>query len=78
MEKLVLLKKFGANIKKIRESKGLAQIDLAVKMGYADDATSISRIEAGRTNPTLFTIHKISTALDMPMADLLDFNALEE
>jgi transcriptional regulator with XRE-family HTH domain len=33
----------------------------------------MSRIEAGRTNPTLSTLYKISQALEIKITDLVDF-----
>ncbi len=33
---------------------------------------NMSRIESGRTNPTIETIHKISQALGVKMVDLID------
>lgn len=72
MEKLDLLKKVGNNIKKIREAKGLAQVDLAVKMQGSIDVTNISRIESGRTNPTLFTLYRIAEALEIKISELVD------
>lgn len=34
---------------------------------------NLSRIEAGRTNPTLMTLYKISQALEIKVTDLIDF-----
>jgi transcriptional regulator with XRE-family HTH domain len=72
MEKSDLLKKVGKRIKEIRESKGMAQVDLAVKMEGNVDTTNISRIEAGRTNPTVYTLFRISQALEVPMSDFVN------
>lgn len=72
MEKLNLLKKVGSNIKKIREFKGLSQVDLVGKIEGNIDTTNISRIEAGRTNPTLFTLYRIAQALEVKITDLVD------
>lgn len=63
-------KKVGKNIQSIRESKGLSQVDLASKMLGRFDTTNISRIESGRTNPTLFTLYRISLALDVPLSEI--------
>jgi len=71
MEKIELLKIVGKRIKEIRESKGMAQVDLAVKMEGCIDTTNISRIEAGRTNPTVYTLFRISQALEVSMSDLV-------
>ena len=42
MEKSDLLKLVGKRIKGIRESKGMAQVDLVVKMEGSIDTTNIS------------------------------------
>jgi len=72
MEKADLLKLVGKRIKEIRESKGLAQLDVAVRMEGNIDTTNISRIESGRTNPTVYTLFRISQALEVPMSDLFN------
>ncbi len=72
MEKADLLKLIGKRIKEIRESKGLAQLDVAVRMEGNIDTTNISRIESGRTNPTVYTLFRISQALEVPMSDLFN------
>ena len=71
MEKLALLNLVGRRIKQIRENKGLAQLDVAVRMEGNIDATNISRIESGRTNPTIYTLFRISQALEVSISDLL-------
>lgn len=63
-------KKVGKSIQNIRESKNLSQVDLAGKMMGRFDTTNISRIESGRTNPTLFTLYRISEALEVPLSDI--------
>ena len=70
MEKADLLKLVGKRIKEVRESKGLAQLDVAVRMEGNIDTTNISRIESGRTNPTIYTLFRISQALEVPISDL--------
>ncbi|WP_306400448.1 helix-turn-helix domain-containing protein [Kaistella yananensis] len=35
------------------------------------DVTNISRIEAGRTNPTIFTLYRLADALEVSILDLL-------
>src|SRR5690554_4383657 len=74
MEKVELLRIVGSNIKKIRESKGLTQVDLVGKIEGEIDTTNISRIEAGRTNPTVFTLYRIAVALEVSVKELLDIN----
>ncbi|PVX46166.1 helix-turn-helix protein [Flavobacterium sp. 103] len=71
MEKLELLKSIGKNIKNIREKKGLTQVDLVGKMNGDIDTTNISRIESGRTNATLYTLYRISQALEVTLEELV-------
>ena len=71
MDKLDLLKKVGENIKYQRELKNLSQVELVGLMEGNIDTTNISRIESGRTNPTIFTLYRISEALDISVSKLL-------
>lgn len=73
MEKSELLKLVGKNIQDIRKRKGLSQVDLVGRMEGNIDTTNISRIESGRTNPTLFTLYRICIALDIEITELFDF-----
>lgn len=66
-----LKKAFGHSIKSIREAKGLSQMDLASLSNL--EKTSISRIENGRTNVTLTTIAILSTALEVKLSTIFDF-----
>lgn len=72
------VKQFGINLKMIRESKNMTQLDLATAMNELStdpliDKTTISRIENGRTNITLTTSIKISLALGIDLKVLYDF-----
>ncbi|SMC81244.1 helix-turn-helix domain-containing protein [Moheibacter sediminis] len=69
MEKSEILKAVGKKIKELRESKGLSQVDLVGKIEGKIDTTNISRIESGRTNPTLYTLHRIATALEIDLKE---------
>lgn len=73
MEKSDLLKNVGKRVQEIRISKGLTQVDLVGKIDGEIDTTNISRIESGRTNPTIFTLYRISKALDISLIELLNF-----
>ncbi len=72
MEKSEILKLVGKKIKEMRIKKGISQADLVGKMQGEIDPTNISRIEAGRTNPTVFTIFRIAEALEVNPKELLD------
>lgn len=71
MKKEQLQKIIGNRIKMLRESKGISQQVLAAMCNF--EKGNLSRIEAGRTNPTLMTLYKISQALEIKVTDLVDF-----
>lgn len=71
MKKEQLQKIIGNRIKMLRESKGISQQVLAAMCNF--EKGNLSRIEAGRTNPTLMTLYKISQALEIKVTDLIDF-----
>ncbi len=73
MEKSELLKKVGKKIQNIRLKKGMSQVDLVGMIEGNIDTTNISRIESGRTNPTLYNLYRISQALNVPLTDLVNF-----
>lgn len=77
MEKLDLLKLFGKRIKELRLEKGMSQVDLVSKMQGNIDTTNISRIESGRTNPTIYSLYRLSEALEIPMNELMNFKIEE-
>lgn len=71
MDKLELLKCVGKNIQNLRQIKGLSQVDLVGKIEGSIDTTNISRIESGRTNPTIYTLYRIANALDVKLEELV-------
>lgn len=70
MEINQLQQKIGERIRLLRESKGISQQNLAAVCNF--EKANLSRIEAGRTNPTVFTLFKISQALETTISDLVD------
>ncbi len=70
MEKTDLLITIGKRIKAARRLKNMTQNELAMECGF--EKASLSRIEAGKTNITIGTLHRIITALDMPMVELFN------
>ena len=62
-------KKLGANLKKIRLSKGIKQVEIARTLGV--DRSFVSNIENGKTNPTLSTIASLAKALSVSTNELL-------
>lgn len=77
MDKDFVLKKVGQKIREIRLEKGLTQVELTARMEITTDPNNISRLEAGRSNITLFTIYRLSKALEVPMKNLLDVDLLD-
>ena len=77
MEKLEIFKQVGRNIQQIRLSKGLSQVDLVGRIEGNIDTTNISRIEQGRTNPTLLTLYRIAQALEVHLTDLVANNMVK-
>jgi len=69
----LLQQKIGNRIRELRESKGISQQNLAAICNF--EKANLSRIEAGRTNPTISTLYKISQALEVKIADLVDVEA---
>ena len=66
----LLQQKIGNRIRELRESKGISQQNLAAICNF--EKANLSRIEAGRTNPTISTLYKISQALEVKISDLVD------
>lgn len=65
-----VFKDLGQQIKRIRLEKKIKQSELAAAIDV--EKTNMSRIESGRTNPTLWTLLKISKALKVSVAELVD------
>jgi transcriptional regulator with XRE-family HTH domain len=63
-EKLLL--KIAANIKRVRKAKGLSQPKME---GLGFDLRNYQRLEAGNHSPSLFTLHKLSIAFKVEMAE---------
>lgn len=61
--------KLAFNIKRIREEKHMSQGDICRDLGC--DRSFISNLEAGKSNPTLMTIERISSALGVTCDELL-------
>jgi transcriptional regulator with XRE-family HTH domain len=64
------LKKIGMNIRELRKSKGLSQVELAHICDF--EKANMNRIEAGVTNPTIKTLLKIASALDVDLFEILN------
>ena len=69
MKKNELLIVIGSKIKELREEKKLSLQDLCDICDF--EKPNLVRIEKGRTNPTLWTLYKISEALDIELGDIV-------
>ncbi|WP_407527437.1 helix-turn-helix transcriptional regulator [Lacibacter sp. MH-610] len=63
------LKKFGANIKRLREIKNLSLRELSYACDI--DNSKISKIEKGQINITFTTILQLAKALEISPSELL-------
>ncbi len=79
-EELRISKAFGANVRRLRQHRGMTQEDLAYAVGTT--AAALSRVESGRANFTVRTLAKVAVALEAdPVAMLIDrgeFTRFEE
>ena len=71
MDDKTFLKKLGLTIQRIRKEKGITQVELGDSCD--SEKSSISRIESGRTNPTILTLRKIAVGLNITVDELLKF-----
>lgn len=67
-EKNNIQKKFGKHLKKLRQEMNLTGAELARRTFI--DKPHITRLEKGETNPTLYTLIKISEALEISIEEL--------
>jgi transcriptional regulator with XRE-family HTH domain len=72
MSDINFLVSIGSRIKEIRTKKNMTQFELAVRCEF--EKASMSRIESGKTNPTVLTLRKISNALEVPVSEFLKEN----
>lgn len=56
------------NIREIRKAKGLSQKEVVLSAGL--DAGQYSRIESGKTDPSISTLEKIAKAIGVKTAEL--------
>jgi putative transcriptional regulator len=73
--KLEFQKRFGQRVKQLREEREMTKTALADLMGK--EIQQVQRIEAGRMNPTIFTVLEYAIALGVPPMVLLDFDVKE-
>ena len=61
----------GKRIKSIRLQKKISQTEIAYRCGF--DKSNYNTIESGKRNPTVISLLKIATALEIDIKDLFDF-----
>lgn len=66
----------GARIREVRKARGATQEWLAERARV--DPKQISRIEGGKSFPSMDTLERIAKSLQVEMKDLLDFQHLSE
>lgn len=71
-DKTEILKLFGKNLRKVRESKGFTQEQLANELGL--EISQISRIERGVINTSIYTLYQISTFFNIDVNELFDLS----
>lgn len=67
---------FGARIKELRKKNNMSQEQLSEKVGI--ESKYLSRIEVGKSYPSLEIVEKLSDALDVEMKDLFVFDHLDK
>jgi transcriptional regulator with XRE-family HTH domain len=58
----------GKAVRFLRETKGLSQRELEARSGI--DATEISRLEKGKSNPTHETLQRLARGLGVPCSQI--------
>lgn len=69
-DKKQLQKAIGKRIKEIREKKKISQQDIAGLCNI--EKSNFSRLEAGNTNPTIYTLNKIAEHLGVTLSELVN------
>lgn len=64
--------KLGQKVKAIRIAKGLTQNELGLMIGK--EQQRINRLESGAVSVTAYFLAQIAEALDVSIADLINFN----
>lgn len=59
----------GLNVQKIRRERGYSQEELSFRSGFT--RAYLSGLEAGRRNPTIVSLAKLSRALETAIEDLI-------
>ena len=67
---MILYKKIGSKIKKIRENRGLTKQELAKELGYESD-TAIHLIETGKRKVSLEKLKIIANLFKIPISHFI-------
>ena len=67
-----ILENLGRNLKKYRKECNLTQEQLAEKVGI--HPTYVGKLEAGKNNPSVKILFKISRALKIKLSKVFDFD----
>lgn len=67
---LPLIRMIGQNVRRVRLAHGWSQELLAERIGL--EPLSVSRIETGRTAPSISALADLADALEVPLARLVD------
>ena len=70
-EQEILIKKLGKRIRELRHEKGISQRELALECEF--EKSNVSRLEAGRVNPTYLTLCKVAQALKINVVEIFKF-----
>ena len=62
----------GKRVKKLREERKIPQQDLAAKCNI--EKSNLSRLEAGGTNPTIYTLKRIADNLEVSLCDIVSLD----
>jgi transcriptional regulator with XRE-family HTH domain len=63
----------GKRIKMLREERKIPQQDLAAKCNL--EKSNLSRLEAGGTNPTIYTLQRIADNLNVSLCDIVNIKS---
>lgn len=61
---------FAENLRRVRKSQGMTQLELAVKVGVS--RTTVCQWESTERYPTLDRIYDVANALKVPVSVLVD------
>ena len=69
-----IAKQLGQRIRDLRCERSMSQEELSFKAGISP--AHLGQIERAIKNPTIYTVAKIATALDLPVAELFNMEAV--